>query len=395
MPTSSKKKRSGKLSGSKPAQKTAVKMDKDAIASPALQVTERLGQLNTWGDNKSQEPHRAGDPRVIRAVKRATQKAENIARAEQAKEQGNRLFKAGNYEDAIQCYEGALMVNPNNPAYHSNVALAYLKVGALREAEASAEFALFKEPKNLRARYRRGLARQRLGRLKSAKADFLFMLTIDPNCKEVVDRLGEVDAALELHHKANPKSDKEVKQRDHSKRGRDHDSSNDNTSEDDNEDDFDGDETDSLGASDDFFPDGGPAVGGYSVTTGSHTSDYNHEGNKIPCFDYNHQGCGLKTRCPFSHGPGEKETIRDDVGKNVCLRFLANECLYDDKCRYSHSKDYLPTRGGPWDDDKHAKERFALVKGEIDAAVYDNFRQTIAEWQVGLGPQPRVSSRKL
>ncbi|KAG8992740.1 hypothetical protein FRB94_011366 [Tulasnella sp. JGI-2019a] len=386
MPATGKKKRNMTSSTSKFTKKSSAKSS--VATSSVSQIEVKIGALSVSQDDPvPAQQEELEDPRAVRALKRAKQKAQNMARAEAAKEQGNKLFKAGRFEDAIQCYEGALMICPNNPAYHSNVALAYLKVGALREAEASAEFALDKEPKNLKARYRRGLARQRLGRLKSAKADFLFMLRLDPECKEAKEHLAEVTTALREMDSAGPRPTKnrEMKVNDH---GYDDD-------KEDLDEDFDEDHTDSLGASDDFFPDGEDGLGGFTDTTGSHTSDYDHGGNKIPCYAYNHGGCPLKTKCPFSHGPGDEETIRDNLGKNVCLRFLADECPFGDQCLYSHSKSYLPTRGGPWNDSKHAKRRFENIKNEIDAAVYDNFRDKIAHWRIGLGPKPEPSTRKV
>ncbi|KAK7493272.1 hypothetical protein BaRGS_00015398 [Batillaria attramentaria] len=44
------------------------------------------------------------------------------------KNQGNRLFAARKYEDAIQCYAKAIMKNPSTPTYFTNRALCYLKL---------------------------------------------------------------------------------------------------------------------------------------------------------------------------------------------------------------------------------------------------------------------------
>ncbi|XP_076447807.1 E3 ubiquitin-protein ligase CHIP-like [Babylonia areolata] len=44
------------------------------------------------------------------------------------KNQGNRLFAARKFEDAIHCYTKAIMKNPNTPTYFTNRALCYLKL---------------------------------------------------------------------------------------------------------------------------------------------------------------------------------------------------------------------------------------------------------------------------
>lgn len=54
-----------------------------------------------------------------------------MAEAETHKATGNDLFKAGNFEDAVKAYTHAIELNPDNPVYYSNRAMAYLQVPAL------------------------------------------------------------------------------------------------------------------------------------------------------------------------------------------------------------------------------------------------------------------------
>lgn len=44
------------------------------------------------------------------------------------KEQGNKLFSARKYEDAISCYSKAIILNPQIPQYFTNRALCYIKL---------------------------------------------------------------------------------------------------------------------------------------------------------------------------------------------------------------------------------------------------------------------------
>ncbi|XP_054707169.1 E3 ubiquitin-protein ligase CHIP-like [Uloborus diversus] len=44
------------------------------------------------------------------------------------KEQGNRLFSARKFEDAVSCYSKAIILNPQIPTYFTNRALCYLKL---------------------------------------------------------------------------------------------------------------------------------------------------------------------------------------------------------------------------------------------------------------------------
>jgi hypothetical protein len=44
----------------------------------------------------------------------------------------------------------------------------------------------------------------------------------------------------------------------------------------------------------------------------SDSSDWNHEGNGIPCRLYNHDGCTRGNDCRFSHAPDLK-SVRDQL----------------------------------------------------------------------------------
>ncbi|KAJ2914216.1 hypothetical protein MD484_g6210, partial [Candolleomyces efflorescens] len=64
--------------------------------------------------------------------------------------------------------------------------------------------------------------------------------------------------------------------------------------------------------------------------------------NGVACRFYNHGGCSRGEECTFSHSPDEK-SVRDELGKNVCLHFLLGDCKFGDlNCIYSHDDRYLP-----------------------------------------------------
>lgn len=60
------------------------------------------------------------------------------AAAEAAKNAGNALFKAGNYQAAIAKYDEAHALDPTNAAYQSNAAACWEKLGKYVEMEAAA-----------------------------------------------------------------------------------------------------------------------------------------------------------------------------------------------------------------------------------------------------------------
>ncbi|EIN04349.1 hypothetical protein PUNSTDRAFT_146568 [Punctularia strigosozonata HHB-11173 SS5] len=177
------------------------------------------------------------------------------------------------------------------------MAAAYLKQENYVLTERCTDKTLLHEPRLLKARYRRGIARKGLGMVKGAMRDFELCLEQDPKCMEAKHELADARKLFE---------------------------SGDYDSESDPEDPIYDSEL------------------GYT----SDSSDFRHEGNGTPCKFYNHNGCkkGAK-KCPFKHGP-DNRSMRDDLGRNVCLFYLLGDCKFDDEdCFYAHSKLYLPPSG--------------------------------------------------
>ena len=61
-----------------------------------------------------------------------------LAAAEALKAEGNAFFKGGNYPAAIEKYGAASQVDPTVPAYHSNAAACWEKIGNYTEMESAA-----------------------------------------------------------------------------------------------------------------------------------------------------------------------------------------------------------------------------------------------------------------
>ncbi|KAF8069556.1 RPAP3 [Scenedesmus sp. PABB004] len=108
------------------------------------------------------------------------------------KERGNRLYQAGYFADAAECYSRSLAAAPSAAAF-ANRAAARLKLGQPAEAEADCSAALALDGGYVKALHRRGTARRALGRHLDAAADFEAALRLEPANKVLhADR----DAAL-------------------------------------------------------------------------------------------------------------------------------------------------------------------------------------------------------
>ncbi|KAG5639186.1 hypothetical protein H0H81_006090 [Sphagnurus paluster] len=273
-----------------------------------------------------------------RAGKRKARAAEKEQELEVQKNAGNDLFKAGNYWGAIELYKNALERFGQKPVLLSNLAAAYLKVEHYEEAESAAESALMYDPHMIKARYRRGLARKGIGRFKAAIIDFESVLKQDPTRTEARAQL-KIARNLYITTIAREMYDSE-----------------------------DGSEGSRI-TEDLEWPnyDDSPFE---ESEVDSDSSDCRHIGNSFPCRFYNHEGCSRKDQCRYSHAPDHK-SIRDNVGKNVCLGFLVDLCKFGAKCVYSHEREYLPA--GWWDN----QDTVALLKGKLSSEDVNLFKSMI------------------
>ncbi|TFY57503.1 hypothetical protein EVJ58_g6978 [Rhodofomes roseus] len=250
---------------------------------------------------------------AARSVERANMSRRKRLTAEVLKEEGNKLFKEGKSAQAASKYRQAAMIYGPRPVYMSNLAAALLKMGKYIEAESAASRALFYEPKNIKARYRRGMANKGLEMYASAIEDFRSVLRQDPSSN--IARTALEETLLLNHGRASSEGNpKELE------------------------------ENDPL----------------WEIMTESDSSEYKHEGNNTPCRYLNHDGCNDGSQCRWKHAP-DARSIRDELGRNVCMIWLVGNCILGNKCYYAHDKTYLPA-GGWW----NKPEQTTNLRGAVD-----------------------------
>ncbi|KDR71541.1 hypothetical protein GALMADRAFT_253875 [Galerina marginata CBS 339.88] len=275
---------------------------------------------------------------AARAEKRAARKAAVREQADAHKRAGDILFESRNYKGAYPQYLEAIRLWGSNPTYFISLAGAYRKLQWYEEAAHAATRALTLDPKNSEARYVRGVARLEQRLLKPAKTDFETVVEHDPSHLLARAALTEVthfiatSTQLGSHELSPNPVDDVVKDVDFGFPHHDYEA--------------------------------------LEVAELSDSSDCTHVGNGVQCRFYNHDGCGRGTACTFSHAPDEK-SIRDELGKNVCMYFLMDSCKFGvEKCIYSHSKAALPKRGW-WT----SAEQVAKVKSVLEVAEKKNREQ--------------------
>ncbi|KAJ3832629.1 hypothetical protein F5878DRAFT_449778 [Lentinula raphanica] len=274
--------------------------------------------------------------------------------ADEVKEKGNDLFKVGNYDEAVKLYKQASKIYKPLPAYMLNLAAAYIKLERWSEAEIAADDAILVDPTLLKAYFRRARARKCDGKYVGAIRDIKQCLKMSPNCADFKTEL----AATRRERDAKNGFDGDKYEAEDEK----------------NEDSEDRRYKASLmfGLGREFIPESTLHV----LDCPSDSEDYEHQGRKdrqvkSPCRNYNHEGCQLGKGCRYKHAP-DGRSVRDELGRNVCLHFLINRCKSGDECSYAHEKLYLPSNGW-WNDENLGgwQELYDFVNQELADGGFD------------------------
>ncbi|MBN3314104.1 UN45A protein, partial [Atractosteus spatula] len=116
------------------------------------------------------------------------------------REDGNSLFKNGDYQGALSCYTRALKLSDSqaeSAVLHRNRAACYLKLEDYSKAEADAIIALDADPGDVKARFRRSQALQKLGRLDQAFLDVQRCAQMEPKNKAFQESLRQLGAQIQ------------------------------------------------------------------------------------------------------------------------------------------------------------------------------------------------------
>ncbi|KAE8726278.1 NAD(P)-binding Rossmann-fold superfamily protein [Hibiscus syriacus] len=110
-------------------------------------------------------------------------KEKALSQANDAKMEGNKLFRNGQYEEALLQYEIALQVTAEMPSAseirsicHSNCAVCFMKLETIKECSKALEL----NPSYIKALVRRGEVHEKLERFEEAIADMKKILELDP-----------------------------------------------------------------------------------------------------------------------------------------------------------------------------------------------------------------------
>ena len=126
-----------------------------------------------------------------------------LSQAVAEKDRGNGHFKAGRYDEAIDCYTRGIKCDPKSAVLVANRAMALLKKGRYEAANADATLAISLDPSYTKAYLRRGTARRELGDFPGAMCDFEKAVELDPKNQQAKDEL-EKTMVLEAEKAKGP-----------------------------------------------------------------------------------------------------------------------------------------------------------------------------------------------
>ncbi|XP_027700203.1 RNA polymerase II-associated protein 3 [Vombatus ursinus] len=112
------------------------------------------------------------------------------------KEKGNKYFKQGKYDEAIDCYTKGMAADPYNPVLPTNRASAFFRMKKFAVAESDCNLAIALNRNYTKAYVRRGAARFALQKLEDAKEDYEKVLELEPNNFEAKNELKKISQAL-------------------------------------------------------------------------------------------------------------------------------------------------------------------------------------------------------
>ncbi|KAJ8007079.1 hypothetical protein DPEC_G00113840 [Dallia pectoralis] len=149
---------------------------------------ESMDKEDSAAESNDSESEEAGVPAI------------NQGKALAEKEKGNRLFKEGKYDDAIECYTRGMDMDPYNPVLPTNRAACFFKLNKFAVAEADCNLAISLDCNYFKAFLRRAGCRFALQKYESALEDFEIVLKLDTGnleaqnevkkCQEVIAKLG-------------------------------------------------------------------------------------------------------------------------------------------------------------------------------------------------------------
>lgn len=121
------------------------------------------------------------------------------------KDQGNALFKAGNFLKAAAVYTQAIKADPNNATLYSNRSAAFLNLLKVTKALSDAEMTIKLRPTWEKGYFRKGCTLEAMDRLEEALAAYREALEQNPQSSEVATKIKRLSQLVREKKRAQGK----------------------------------------------------------------------------------------------------------------------------------------------------------------------------------------------
>ncbi|KAJ7516583.1 hypothetical protein O6H91_22G064100 [Diphasiastrum complanatum] len=155
------------------------------------------------GEEKSPETVSIQEDRFEDALTEEEQRQKALSQGNAAKVEGNQLYVAGKFDEALSIYATALELAPDHEDAKemraiclSNRAMCYLQLGHNEEAVTESTKALELNPTYVKALMRRAQGQEKLDHLEEALADMKKVLELDPANKEAARTVQKLDPVV-------------------------------------------------------------------------------------------------------------------------------------------------------------------------------------------------------
>ncbi|XP_045928187.1 RNA polymerase II-associated protein 3 [Micropterus dolomieu] len=112
------------------------------------------------------------------------------------KDKGNTFFKAGKYDEAIECYTRGMGADPYSPVLPTNRATSFFRLKKYAVAESDCNLAIALDSNYFKAYARRGAAQFALKKYESALEDYEMVLKLDPGNVEAQNEVKRIKETL-------------------------------------------------------------------------------------------------------------------------------------------------------------------------------------------------------
>ncbi|MCJ8743174.1 hypothetical protein PDJAM_G00090770 [Pangasius djambal] len=116
--------------------------------------------------------------------------------SEKEKEKGNKFFKDGKYDDAIECYTKGMSADPYSPVLPTNRAACFFRLKKYAVAQSDCNLAIALDSKYIKAYSRRGAARFALKNHQGALEDYEMVLKLDPENLDAQNEIKKLNQVL-------------------------------------------------------------------------------------------------------------------------------------------------------------------------------------------------------